>query len=156
MTLDRGKKSVLGVAVSVIDYEATVARVVAAARDGRPLSVSALAVHGVMTGALESTHKYRLNRLDIVTPDGQPVRWALRLLHGEPLADRVYGPELTRQLCAAAAAAGLSIYLFGSRLDVLESWRIKLARDYPELVVAGYEPSRFCQLTEGENGELDA
>ena len=32
---------------------------------------------------------------DVVTPDGQPVRWALNLLHGAGLADRVYGPTLT-------------------------------------------------------------
>lgn len=156
MSIDRGKKSVLGVDVSVIDYEAAVARIMAAASEGKGLSVSALAVHGVMTGALDTTHKYRLNRLDIVAPDGQPVRWALRLLHGEKLADRVYGPALTRHICATAAARGLPIYLFGSRQDVLEAWRARLSKELPQLVVAGYEASRFRQLTDTEADELNA
>lgn len=156
MTVDRGKKSILGVGVSVIDYEAAVARITAAARERRALAVSALAVHGVMTGALDSTHKYRLNRLDIVTPDGQPVRWALRLLHGERLADRVRGAVLTRHTCAAAAAEGLPIYLFGSRDGVLEAFAERLRGDFPGIIIAGYEPSRFRQLTDVEDAELNA
>ncbi|MBN9317457.1 MAG: WecB/TagA/CpsF family glycosyltransferase [Devosia sp.] len=156
MTVDLGKRSVLGVEVNVIDYEAAVARILEAASSGGALSVSALAVHGVMTGALDITHKYRLNRLDIVAPDGQPVRWALRLLHGERLLDRVYGPALTRRVCAAAARRGLPIYLFGSKLEVLEAWKSKLAIELPDLVVAGYEPSRFRQMSDQEASDLDA
>jgi N-acetylglucosaminyldiphosphoundecaprenol N-acetyl-beta-D-mannosaminyltransferase len=156
MIVDRGKRGILGVEISVVDYKAVVERIVAAARAQQPLSVSALAVHGVMTGALDSTHKYRLNRLDILTPDGQPVRWALRLLHGERLADRVRGAVLTRHTCAAAAAEGLPIYLFGSRTEVLEAFAAKLRSDFPGIVLAGYEPSRFRQLTDAEDAELNA
>ena len=75
--IDRGKRSILGIGVNVIDYEGAVARITEAARDKEPLGVSALAVHGVMIGALDPVHKYRLNQLGLVTPDGQPVRWAL-------------------------------------------------------------------------------
>ena len=43
------------------------------------MAVSALAVHGVMTGVLNSTQRYRLNQFDLLVPDGQPVRWALAM-----------------------------------------------------------------------------
>ena len=33
--------------------------------------MSALAVHGVMSGARDKVHSYRLNRFDMLTPDGQ-------------------------------------------------------------------------------------
>lgn len=153
--LDRGKRSILGVDISVIDYEAAVARIIHAAKSKTALGVSALAVHGVMTGATDPVHRYRLNHLDIVTPDGQPVRWALRLLHGERLADRVYGPELTLRVCEAAAKHGLPIYLYGSRQTVLESFREGLKARFPGLVIAGYEPSKFRQITEAEVMEID-
>src|SRR5690606_31932010 len=50
--IDRGKRSVLGIGIDVVDYDGAAKRIMAAAHEGRPYSVSALAVHGVMTGAL--------------------------------------------------------------------------------------------------------
>jgi len=74
-----------------------------------------------MTGVLDSTHRYRLNHIDLVLPDGQPVRWALNLLYNTELPDRVYGPNAMLQICERAAEAGLSIYLYGSQASVLEA-----------------------------------
>ena len=65
---------VLGIVVSDVDYEAAVAEVIAAASERHPFSLSALAVHGVMTGLLDGEHAHRLNHIDLVVPDGQPRR----------------------------------------------------------------------------------
>lgn len=151
--IDRGKRSLLGVGVSVIDYAGAVARIVAAAREGRPLSVSALAVHGVMTGALDPVHRARLNAFDLVCPDGQPVRWALGWLHGAWLPSRVYGPDLMLRVCEAAAAEGLPVYLYGSKPEVLLGLEVNLKARLPALEIAGSQPSRFRQLTAEEQGE---
>ena len=62
------KRNVLGVWVDGVDYRTTVERVVQCAERGVPLTVSALAVHGIMTGVLDPTHRHRLNRLDLVVP----------------------------------------------------------------------------------------
>ena len=105
--IDKGKQNILGVGVDAVDYEAAVARIIAAARDRRSMAVTALAVHGVMTGVLDATQRYRLNHIDMVVPDGQPVRWALNRLHNAQLPDRVYGPTLTLKLCEQAAREGL-------------------------------------------------
>ena len=105
--IDKGKQNILGVGVDAVDYEAAVARIIAAARDRRSMAVTALAVHGVMTGVLDATQRYRLNHLDMVVPDGQPVRWALNRLYNAQLPDRVYGPTLTLKLCEQAAREGL-------------------------------------------------
>ena len=67
--------------VNATDYQAAVARIVEAARARRPLAVTALAVHGVMTGYRDDEQRARLNHLDLVVPDGQPVRWALNALY---------------------------------------------------------------------------
>lgn len=153
--IDRGKKSVLGVGVNVVDYEGAVSRIMAAGKNKEPLGVSALAVHGVMTGALDPEHKFRLNRLGLVTPDGQPVRWALRILHGERLPDRVYGPNMTLYTCEKAAENGLSIYLYGSRQEVLDAFADNLQEKYPGLKIAGSEASKFRTLTPEEDSELN-
>jgi exopolysaccharide biosynthesis WecB/TagA/CpsF family protein len=148
--IDLGRHSVLGVGIDAVDYEAAVERIMAAARDGRRYTTSALAVHGVMTGALDPEHKYRLNHLDLVVPDGQPVRWALRLLHGIRLRDRVYGPNLTLRVLERAAADGVPVYFYGSTPKTLELLLVRLRERLPSLKVAGSESSKFRRLTEDE------
>ena len=148
--IDGGKRDVLGVMVDAVDYPAAVERTLAAAREGRPYAVSALAVHGVMTGVRDPAHRRRLNALDLVTPDGQPVRWALNWLHGCGLSERVYGPELTLRLCAGAAQEGLPVYFYGSRQEVLEALCARLQQRFPELRIAGAEPSQFRRLAADE------
>ena len=73
--IDRGRFNLLGVLINAVDYEAAVQKIVNAAQQRQTLGVSALAVHGVMTGVLDQEHRYRLNQLELVVPDGQPVRW---------------------------------------------------------------------------------
>lgn len=148
--IDEGRHSVLGVMVSAVDYEYAVARIIQAAKEGEAFGVTALAVHGVMTGFDDHVHRGRLNALDMVTPDGQPVRWALRWLHGVNLQDRVYGPELTLRLLAEAARQGLSPYFYGSREETLRSLVAHLQRSLPGLKVAGYESSKFRRVTSEE------
>lgn len=152
--IDRGKHNIIGVTVDAVDYEAAVERIIVAAKQKRRMSVSALAVHGVMTGVLDDTHRYRLNRLDLVVPDGQPIRWALNAIHRTGLKDRVYGPTLTLKLCARAAAESLPIYLYGSQPGVLSALVHNLCGRFPGLQVAGWQASRFRPLTAEEKVEV--
>ena len=154
--IDRGKQNLLGVLIDAVDYAAAVERIISAAHAQQKLTVSALAVHGVMTGVLDAQHRYRLNHLDLVVPDGQPVRWALNWLHQAALADRVYGPTLTLKVCERAAAEGLPIYLYGSRPEVLAALTARLTERYPQLQIAGSQPSRFRRVSPEEQREIAA
>jgi N-acetylglucosaminyldiphosphoundecaprenol N-acetyl-beta-D-mannosaminyltransferase len=148
------KHSILGVMIDAVDYRGAVEEITLAARERRPYAVSALAVHGTMTGVLDPQHRYRLNHCELIVPDGQPVRWALNLLHQTHLRDRVYGPKLTLQVLARAADEGLSVYLYGSTADVIAKLRGALAERCPKLRIAGAEPSCFRALTAGERDQL--
>lgn len=152
--IDRGKHNLLGVQINAIDYEAAVDRIIQAAHARQSLGVSALAVHGVMTAVLDGEYGYRLNKLDLVVPDGQPVRWALNMLYGTHLTDRVYGPNLTLFVCQRAAAEGLPVYLYGSTEAVLRSFSTNLQKKFPSLQIAGSQPSRFCKLSAEEKLEI--
>ncbi|MBP0028089.1 WecB/TagA/CpsF family glycosyltransferase [Roseofilum sp. Guam] len=151
--IDAGKRNILGVLVNVIDYEGAVAQVIQAAKAKKGLSVCALPVHGIMTGVLDNTHRFRLNHMDLICPDGQPVRWALNLIHKAGLSDRVYGPNLTLRVCERAAQEGLPIYLYGSRQEVVDTLSQKLRERYPQLKIAGYQPGRFWQISVEEKQE---
>jgi N-acetylglucosaminyldiphosphoundecaprenol N-acetyl-beta-D-mannosaminyltransferase len=149
-----GKNNILGILIDAADYDGAIEIVINAAREKRPLAVSALAVHGLMTGVLDNEHKYRLNRFDLLVPDGQPVRWALNTLHGVGLKDRVYGPRLTLRTCEAAEREELSIFFYGTTPEILKSLHDSLRNKYPNMKIAGMEPSKFRRLNPQEKIEL--
>jgi N-acetylglucosaminyldiphosphoundecaprenol N-acetyl-beta-D-mannosaminyltransferase len=125
-----------------------------AAREGHAATVSAMAVHGVMTGVFDSEHKFRLNHFDLLVPDGQPVRWALNLLHKAKILARVYGPTLMLRICARAAADGVPVYLYGSTAATLAALNQNLMSRFPQLLIAGAEPSKFRRLATEEKLEI--
>lgn len=145
--IDSGKTDVIGVRVDAVDYDAAVARIIDAALVGRAYRVSALAVHGVMTGVDDPEHLARLNAFDLVTPDGQPVRWAMNWIHGTGLRERVYGPDLTLAVCRAAVVHDLGVYFHGSTPDTLAHLERRLPTLVPGIRVTGSSPSTFGTST---------
>lgn len=91
MMAGQKKKDVIGTLTDTVDYEGALQRIAVAARERLPFAVPALAVLGVMTDYIDHEHRARLNHLDLVLPNGQPVRWASNLLHETNPSDRVYG-----------------------------------------------------------------
>ena len=137
--IDQGKGNVLGVLVDAVDYDAATDQVLAAARERRPLAVTALAVHGVMTGVQDPAHNARLNSFDLVTPDGQPVRWALNLLHGAGAGRPGVRARRSRCGCSRGCAdEGLPVYLYGStEADPRPADRRRSSAMFPALKIAG-------------------
>ncbi|HEX3997174.1 MAG TPA: WecB/TagA/CpsF family glycosyltransferase [Pirellulales bacterium] len=154
--IDRGKHNILGVRIDAVDYAAAVDRIAEAAIHRRPMAVSALAVHGIMTGVLDPVHRIRLNNFDLVVPDGQPVRWALNLLHGTRLGERVYGPTLMLEMCQWATAHHASIFLFGGTREQLAALGDRLRERFAGLQIAGTRPSAFRRLSPAEGDQLVA
>ena len=142
---------VLGVNVSRVDYDSAVDSIIHAARAGESFGVTALAVHGLMEAHRDQDFAKVLNTLHLITPDGQPVRWALNLLGAKELKDRVYGPTLTLKVCERAAAEKLPVFLYGSSADVLERLRANLTSKFPELIIAGTQADRFRDATPEED-----
>lgn len=154
--MNSSKKNILGILISPITYDDAVQFVIRAGQERRSAAISALAVHGVMTGVLDREQKFRLNEFDLLVPDGQPVRWALNLMYKSRLTDRVYGPNLMLKICERAAAEGVSIYLYGSTDAVLQALKKSLEKRFPDLLIAGVESSKFRQLTPDEREQVAA
>jgi exopolysaccharide biosynthesis WecB/TagA/CpsF family protein len=148
------KKNLIGILVDGFDRYAAADMVLDAARQGRAFSVSAIAVHGVMTGVLDPSHRYRLNHLDLIVADGQPVRWALNLLHDVGLRQRVYGPNLTVEVLTRAAPEKIPVYFYGSTQEVLDLLCARMQKRFPDLQIAGAEPSRFGQISADTAAEI--
>ena len=141
------KKNIVGILVDPVERSSAAEMIVEAAQQHRPFAVSALAVHGVMTGSLDPAHQYRLNRLELVVADGQPVRWALSLLHAAKLRARVYGYDLTLDVLQRAARQNVPVYFYGSTPEVLDLLRQKVQLMFPGVRIAGTQASAFSQVT---------
>ncbi|HEX5471400.1 MAG TPA: WecB/TagA/CpsF family glycosyltransferase [Lacipirellulaceae bacterium] len=152
--IDRGKHNVVGIHVDAVDYEAAVEKVAQAAHQSQPLAVAAVSVHGVMMSVMDKTHRYRLNQLDVVVPDGQPVRWALNRIHKAKLSERVYGPQMMFEICRRAAADGLPIFLFGGYAEMLNDLQTQLRKKLPDLKIAGMRPAKYERISADEKQQL--
>jgi len=152
--INKGKHIILGIGIDAVDYENAVKQVIDHAKQKKSFTVSALAVHGVMTGFLDSEHSFRLNTFNLLVPDGQPVRWALSLLHKIYLPNRVYGPNLTLKIAEAAAKENLNIFLYGSTSSVLDLFSKNLKKLYPNINICGKAHSRFKCVSSEEQLEI--
>lgn len=142
---------VFGVQMSVVDYDSAATSIMHAARERVSYGVSALAVHGLMKAKADPEFLVMVNSLDLVTPDGQPVRWAMNHLHGCGLNDRVYGPDLTWVVLERAAEEGIGVYLFGSTEETARGFETEILRRYPASVIAGVQADRFRDATLDED-----
>lgn len=148
--IDRGPHNIAGVRIDAVDTEAATQRVIDAAHGHRGFAATALAVHGVMEAVADPVYRHRINDLDLVTADGQAVRWGLNLLHATGLPDRCYGPTVMLQVCARAEVDGLSVFLYGSTPATLVALEANLRARFPGLEVAGVAPSRFEEVSATE------
>ena len=141
------KRNLLGVLVDGIDRISAADRIVRAARERHAYSVSAIAVHGVMEGVLDPAHLYRLNHLELVVADGQPVRWALNLLHSVGLRQRVYGPNLMLDVLALSTQQRIPVYFYGGTTEILDLLCSNAATRFPGLQIAGAQASTFGKIS---------
>lgn len=150
------KHDVFGVRISATTCEEACDAILSAARARVPGIVSAFAVHALIEASTSNDLRNKANRFMIITPDGQPVRWALNWLHGTRLKHNVRGSELTWKLCERAAREGVSIYLYGSSPATLEALQANLRKNFPDLQIAGAESPPFRPLTPEEDAEMVA
>jgi N-acetylglucosaminyldiphosphoundecaprenol N-acetyl-beta-D-mannosaminyltransferase len=148
------KYELLGIQLSAATHDAVCDAVMTAVRQQVPAVVSAFAVHAMIEACTTRDLGDKVNRFAIITPDGQPLRWALNWLHGVGLKSTVQGYELMWQLCELAADEGVSIYLYGSSPVTLTALEERLRNAFPALVIAGVESPPFRQLTPQEDAAM--
>jgi N-acetylglucosaminyldiphosphoundecaprenol N-acetyl-beta-D-mannosaminyltransferase len=132
---------VLGIPLSVVDYQGTLDWMDDMAATDRRGYVCVAAVHTVMQSREDPALREAVLGADLTVPDGQPLVWALNAL-GHELPDRVYGPELMARWCERAAVTGRKAYLYGGKNQgALLQLTLNLRRRYPGVkIVGGFAP----------------
>jgi N-acetylglucosaminyldiphosphoundecaprenol N-acetyl-beta-D-mannosaminyltransferase len=142
-------RSLLGTRVDATSYRHAVSCVARWIAARHPAYVCVTSVHGIMEAHDDQTFRDVLNGADLVTPDGMPLVWGLRLL-GVSAASRVYGPDLTEAVCDWAAMAGTPVGFYGSTDAVLDRLIANLQSRHHGLSVCYRRSPPFRPLTPEE------
>jgi exopolysaccharide biosynthesis WecB/TagA/CpsF family protein len=155
------KVDLFGINYAVVDYSSAVHQIMewVSHLELNPDSkqgygVTALAVHGLIEGYRNTDLKHQINSIDLIVPDGQPVRWAMNWFYKTRLKDRVYGPTLTLHVLQAAAQKNIPVFFYGSQQLTLNKLQENLLRQFPNLNIVGMQADRFRESTQEEK-ELD-
>lgn len=147
------KKLLFNVSYTITDYEKATRVIINNAQQRNSFGVSALAVHGLMESYKDISLCNQVNKIDMVVPDGQPVRWALNALHKTELKDRVCGPILTQWVLEACHHKALNIYLYGSTQTTLDKLSHFIQQNYPKITICGVHTDRFREATPEEDAQ---
>ena len=143
-------RPILGVNVAVSSYDEVVQLSLLWAQKRQSRALLFANVHVVMEAVDNPAFLRWLNAADVINPDGMPLVWALRAL-GESRAQRVYGPDATVALLAAAEKAGVPVGFYGGSQAVLDALIGAVRLRHPNLPVAYAESPPFRALAPEED-----
>jgi N-acetylglucosaminyldiphosphoundecaprenol N-acetyl-beta-D-mannosaminyltransferase len=110
-------------------------------------------VHGVCEAQADPGFRSILNSALLNTPDGMPMVWIGKNA-GFREMDRVYGPDLLLEVCAASESAGWRHFFYGGGPGTAESLAAVLQEKFPRLQIAGTHTPPFRPLTAEELATL--
>ncbi|WP_235906197.1 WecB/TagA/CpsF family glycosyltransferase [Ginsengibacter hankyongi] len=83
-----------------------------------------------------------INNADLVTPDGIPLIWGLRILYSFKQS-RVAGMDLLPDLLSRMEAQKIAAYFYGSTEIILNMTKSYLTNKFPNLILAGFHSPPF-------------
>ena len=141
--------------VDVTSYRAATAVIHEWAKQAQSKYVCVATVNNVMESWDSRPFREVMNGADLVTPDGMPLVWGLKIL-GHRDASRVYGPDLTPVVLQMAADSGIPVGFFGATPETLDRLKSVLRERFPQLQIPYAWSPPFRPLTPAEDAEAVA
>ena len=136
--------------LSVGRYSSFIANIIDLAKQKSSSNVCVANVHMFVEAHLDDSFGMIIRDANIVTPDGKPLTWAMRLLYGIK-QDRVAGNDILPDLLKQSEMEGLSVFFYGGSQKLLDQASDFLKINYPNLKIAGLYSPPFRKLTDEEN-----
>jgi N-acetylglucosaminyldiphosphoundecaprenol N-acetyl-beta-D-mannosaminyltransferase len=121
---------------------------------GRTHQVATVNADFVVRAQFDPELRYLLQKADLLTADGMPLVWGVRLL-GVSLPGRVTGADLVPALARRAAERGISIFFLGGEPGVAARAAALLKKEYPKLQVAGVHSPPFSPILKMDTSFLE-
>ncbi|MGP4957333.1 WecB/TagA/CpsF family glycosyltransferase [Pseudomonas helleri] len=137
---ERNNCSVIGAPIDALSWQQVLNRLSKWAALNESRYICICNAHSVVTARQDPKFLKIICDADMATPDGAPVAWLMRRL-GITNQQRINGPDLMWRYCEEAASRDESIYLYGGMPQTLETLKLKLKTQFPNLKIAGaYSP----------------
>jgi N-acetylglucosaminyldiphosphoundecaprenol N-acetyl-beta-D-mannosaminyltransferase len=133
---------ILGSPTTALPFQKQIEVILEWAKERRSRVVCVANTHMLVEASNNDDFKRVLFDADLVTPDGMPLVWMMKLL-GAYNQDRVAGMDIFEEVCRLASERGVSIYLVGSHTAILNRMQSRLEREFPLLKIAGMESPPF-------------
>lgn len=147
------KRYIFGLGISIGTFDNIQSEIITLAKNNKSASVFLSNVHMLIEAKLDPDFEKIFNAADIVTSDGMPICFALRMLQGIK-QERVAGMDLFPSLIAKAEEEGLSVFFLGSTDDVIAKIVSLCAVRHPTLNISGFYSPPFRELTKREHSAL--
>jgi len=145
--------SVIGFPVTALPFDAQIKLILEWASSHESKVVCVANVHMLTEAYWHPEFSSILESADLVTPDGMPLVWMMKLM-GAHEQNRVAGMDILLSLCQLASLQNISVFFLGSEATILERMKMKLEREFPELQIVGMEPLPFRPLTREEDDAI--
>ena len=147
------RRQIINFGISTGRYSSFISHIIALAKQRASSNVCVANVHMFIEAYHDKKFIEIINAADVVTPDGKPLAWSLRLLHGIK-QDRVAGMDLLPDLLQQLMKLDLPVYFYGGSAVLLERTQTYIKNNYPGLRIAGFNSPPFRQLTHDEMEEV--
>lgn len=145
--------NIIGLKISLTDYSNAIGSVMLWSQNDKSCYICAANVHMLMEAHDSPDFARIVNEADLVTPDGMPLVWMMRL-KGQRNQQRVYGPILMLNVLSMAARENIPVGFYGGAPQVLDVLVERMQEQYEGLnVVYSYSPP-FRELTQQEKNEI--
>jgi N-acetylglucosaminyldiphosphoundecaprenol N-acetyl-beta-D-mannosaminyltransferase len=94
-----------------------------------------------------------LKRADLITPDGMPLVWMMRL-KGVRRQQRTYGPTLMLHILKMAARENIPVGFYGAEPTTLDALVARMKKAYPTLQIAYVFSPPFRSLNDDETIQI--
>lgn len=146
-------RNVVGFPVTALPFHAQIELILNWADQRLSKIVCVANVHMLMEAHSNPVFGSILANADIVTPDGMPLVWLMKMM-GDRAQNRVAGMDILIALCEQMPSRQISVFFLGSEPRILNRIREKLGRDFPNVQIVGMEPLPFRPMTLEEDAEV--
>lgn len=149
------RKEIISLIISTHSYQAALHELTNLAKRRSPSYVCFANAHMIIEAYRNKNFRALVNASTLTLPDGMPIVFSLKLLHGVA-QERVAGMDFMTDVIRVCEAERLSVFFLGSTDQVLNAIKEKSERDFPNLKIAGMFSPPFRKTTiEETNAYID-
>jgi len=147
------RKQLINFNLSLGKYPSFITGIISLAKQKSSSNVCVANVHMFVEAYFDNSFCKVIKEADVVTPDGKPLTWGMRLLYGIR-QERVAGSDILPDLLQECEIQNLSVFFYGGSQKLLDGTSAFLKENYPNLKIAGLYSPPFRELTEEENRDI--